>query len=290
MQSSSKGIAQFSETDKQARLSQLTAPTVSIGIAILTNIACFHLLPILVWPALTPVLNMVLYLPELVLDSRGGDLVSNFIINSMTVECHAVVWGLLSFCLGSAAVILSAVNLRISEKIAGLALDQRVKSARLSLMTKAGQLTWLILIALSFLLDIEENIRFLEMPFLYLFLPFCKVPYAVLSISGQALAEHRLVQILGLASPTASALLQEQRELVEQERAIYRLLSRVLQSASLQEAQFHANFCLPILAPKKASVPDGDQVHALVDELIRIKRNNDADKISARYLELLEAD
>ncbi len=290
MPSSSKEKTQFLRTGKQARLSHLTAPTVSIGFAILTNIGCFYLLPILFEPARHPVLGMLGYLLELVLDSRGGDLVSNFIINSMTVEYCTVVWSLLSFCLGAAAVILSAVYLRISEKIAGLDLSQTVKSARLSLITKTGQFTWLILIALSFLLEIEKSIQFLELPFLYLLLPLTPLPFTVLSISGQALAEHRLVQMLGLASPTPSALLQEQEKAAEQERAICALLSRVLQSTSLQEAQYQASICSTILAPKITSVPDSEKVHALVDELIRIKRNNDADKISAHYLELLEAD
>ncbi|MCA0315312.1 MAG: hypothetical protein LCH63_15965 [Candidatus Melainabacteria bacterium] len=74
------------------------------------------------------------------------------------------------------------------------------------------------------------------------------------------------------------------------EQSVEALLMQVRTAKNSQEANALAYKCLLKMKPKKAPKPDGDQVHALVDELIRIKRNNDADKISARYLELLEAD
>lgn len=74
------------------------------------------------------------------------------------------------------------------------------------------------------------------------------------------------------------------------EPSIDALLLQVKTAKNSQEANALAYKCLLKMKPKKPPKPDGEQVHALVDELIRIKRNNDADKISAHYLELLEAD
>lgn len=74
------------------------------------------------------------------------------------------------------------------------------------------------------------------------------------------------------------------------EPGIDALLLQVKTAKNSQEANALAYKCLLKMKPKKPPKPDGEQVHALVDELIRIKRNNDADKISAHYLELLEAD
>ncbi|MBN8662854.1 MAG: hypothetical protein J0M35_20975 [Candidatus Obscuribacter phosphatis] len=74
------------------------------------------------------------------------------------------------------------------------------------------------------------------------------------------------------------------------EPSIESLLLQVKTAKNSQEANALAYKCLLKMKPKKPPKPDGEQVHALVDELIRIKRNNDADKISAHYLELLEAD